>query len=198
VFEKPVTLEYFRPGVEIELREVWDGRTWEIRRGVVVRDNAEVVAVFTAGSTPAVVATDEAGSRLRLPPEEWRMNRVLVPRNRNFLAVHPTGADHSTILIWDDNWQLRCWYINLESPLVRTPAGFEYRDHFLDVVVAPDLSGWKWKDEDELAEAVHRRLVTAAEATRFRAEGERAIEDLLARKPPYDEPWENWRPGAVA
>jgi hypothetical protein len=183
----------FRPGQWIELREVWDGRTWEVRRGFVVRDEAEVVAVYTPPSSPALIAAGPDGERLRLPPAEWEMREAQIPADRGFLAVHPEGAAHSTILIRDGGFDLLCWYINLESPLRRTANGFEYEDHFLDVVVNADMSGWHWKDEDELVEALERHLVTQADVEAFYAEGERAVRRLLAREPPYDAPWEEWQ-----
>jgi hypothetical protein len=37
-------------------------------------------------------------------------------------------------------------------------------------------------------------MFTADEAAEFRAEGERAIEWLLERHPPYDRDWQSWRP----
>ena len=187
----------FEPGEEIDLREVWDGKSWEIRRGVIVRDEPDVVAVYTPGGSPALVATGpEGGERLRLPPPEWVLTESAVPADRHFLAVHPTGAHHSVLGIWNAGWEMLMWYINLESDLVRTETGFEYEDHFLDVIVRPDMSSWHWKDEDELEEALERHLVTALQASEFRAEGERAVERLLARKPPYDARWEDWRPSA--
>jgi hypothetical protein len=51
-----------------------------------------------------------------------------------------------------------------------------------------------WKDEDEPAEAVEIGLITAEQAAEFRAEGERALEWLLSRRPPYDRDWLSWRP----
>ena len=33
--------------------------------------------------------------------------------------------------------------------MARTPIGFDYLDRLLDIEIAPDLSRWKWKDEDE-------------------------------------------------
>ena len=187
----------FEPGEEIDLREVWDGKSWEIRRGVIVRDEADVVAVYTPGGSPALVATrPEGGARLRLPPPEWVLSQSVVPADRHFLAIHPTGANHSVLAIWDAGWRQLMWYINIESDLVRTETGFEYEDHFLDVIVRPDMSSWHWKDEDELEEALEGGLVTRQQAAEFRAEGERAVERLLARREPYDEQWEGWRPMA--
>ena len=56
------------------------------------------------------------------------------------------------------------------------------------------MASWRWKDEDELEEALAAGLVTADDAEAFREEGERALEQLLRREVPYDEPWEDWRP----
>jgi hypothetical protein len=189
-----MTMGKFQTGEHIELREIWDGRIWEVRNAFVVKDEADVIAAYTPPSSLALVAAGPDGARLRLPPHEWDITPTETPPDRSFLAVHPTGTDHSTILIRDGSGRLLCWYINLETALRRTATGFEYTDHFLDVVVEPDLSRWRWKDEDELAEAVYRGLVTPAGASVFYAEGERAVERLLARRPPYNKPWEEWRP----
>jgi len=186
-------LSRFHPGQRIELCEVWNGRTWEVREGIIVRDEPEVIAVYTRPGSSATIAAGPDGVRLRLPPTAWELRQARIP-DRHFLAIHPPGAQHSLLAIWDEQWRLLHWYINLESDLVRTGAGFEYVDHFLDVVVEPDMASWRWKDEDELKEAVAAGLVTTEEAEAFRAEGERALERLLRRAAPYDEPWEDWRP----
>ena len=78
--------------------------------------------------------------------------------------------------------------------MVRTPIGFDYLDRLLDIEISPDLSRWKWKDEDELEEAVARGIVTSQEAHVIRAEGESVIAALDAGHPPFDEPWDRWRP----
>jgi hypothetical protein len=184
----------WRPGDEIEMREVWDGRTWEVRCGFVIEDTPDVVALYTPPSAPAITAVAPDGKRLRLPPPEWAMAEVTVPPNRRFVAVHPWGEEHSVLVIFDGEWKQVCWYINLESNSRRTPLGLEYEEHVLDVVVQPDLSSWRWKDEDEMAEAVQRGLFTEEQAAQYRSDGERALEWLLARRPPYDRPWEEWRP----
>jgi protein associated with RNAse G/E len=87
-----------------------------------------------------------------------------------------------------------CWYINLEQPFRRTPIGFDYMDQTLDIVVEPDMSAWRWKDEDEFEEAQEHGIFTRSQASTIRAEGERALERLLAREPPFDDRWEDWRP----
>ena len=72
--------------------------------------------------------------------------------------------------------------------------GFDYMDHVLDVVVDPDRSAWRWKDEDELKEAVERGSFSPDEALAIRAEAERGLTRLLDREPPFDRDWERWRP----
>jgi predicted RNA-binding protein associated with RNAse of E/G family len=100
------------------------------------------------------------------------------------------------LAIWNGDWQLLHWYINLESDLVRTDAGFEYEDHVLDVIVDADLKSWRWKDEDELEAALERGLFTREQGAAFYAEGERAVAWLIARQAPYHAAWEDWRPRA--
>ena len=88
----------------------------------------------------------------------------------------------------------RGWYVNLEEPWHRTAIGFDSRDNLLDIVIAPDLSSWQWKDEDELAWAVETGRHRLDEAATFCVEGERVIQRLRRREPPFDQPWPDWRP----
>ena len=62
----------------------------------------------------------------------------------------------------------------------------------LDVLIAPDRSSWSWKDEEELEEAVALGMFTHGDAAWFRYWGERAVEHVLLRLPPFDQEWERW------
>jgi hypothetical protein len=110
------------------------------------------------------------------------------------LRLTEPGAAHSVLLLWNESRQFVSWYIDLETPMSRTPLGFDYMDQMLDIAVTPDLSSRRWKDEDELQECVRLGLWDAAQAAAVRAEGELALARLLAREPPLNEPWEHWRP----
>ena len=88
------------------------------------------------------------------------------------------------------------WYVNLEN-YQRTPMGIDYQDHMLDIVIEPDLSAWRWKDEDELAEAVSLGFVSQAQADAIRAEGHRALARLEARSSPFGDGWERWTPDPI-
>ena len=83
-----------------------------------------------------------------------------------------SGEAHSTLLFWEGPERVfDRWYINLQAPFTRTPQGFDFVDHFLDIVVRPDFSDWVWKDEEELKKAASLGLVTPVQAQEIRAEG---------------------------
>jgi len=118
------------------------------------------------------------------PPRDYAWERGPV------LRFERPGASHNLEVLWDLDWNLHGWYVNLQSPVVVHGHFIDTADQALDVLVAPDGS-WAWKDEDELAEGVELGIWTAAEAAEIRAEGERAT----AAKP-WPTGWEDWRPPA--
>ena len=112
---------------------------------------------------------------------------------RPVLTLLPTGAAHSIRLHFEANWDLRFWYVNLQTPVVRTDAGISSSDQVLDIVVTPTFE-WAWKDEEEFGLLVDSRLLLRCEARSIRAEGEQVIARLEAREWPFNEPWPDWRP----
>lgn len=186
-------------GEQIEVTFRIGDRPFLVMPVTVVEDTADRIAHYLAPGTrflrrvmpdglpvPRVVPLDElqeAGSRL--VPAVWRGSHRLV--------VTRPGAAHAVYMKWDESWTFGGWYVNLQEPLKRTPSGFSTRDLFLDLVVNPDLT-WRWKDEDELDLAVTRGRVTADEATAIRAEGERMVAEIEARRFPFDGSLIEWRP----
>lgn len=144
-------------------------------------------ALMNGSPVPRVMPLDElrrVGSRLM--EDEWRgSHRLIVTR---------PGRAHAVYLRWGAaTWEFNGWYVNLQEPLQRTESGFTTEDHFLDILVAPDLT-WQWKDEDELEEAVEVGRVTRAAADTIRLEGERVIDDIEAERFPFDNSLTLWRP----
>lgn len=118
------------------------------------------------------------------PP--WQRGRVVV--------LKQPGSGHAISLFWDDaSGSFDFWYIDLIGPVRRRSFGFDFPDHGLDIVVEPDLSRWRWKDDDELEWSVDRGLYTRTEANALYAEGRRAVEGLIADRPRYEH-WIDWRP----
>jgi len=81
----------------------------------------------------------------------------------------------------------------LQDPVHRVATGFDTGDHVLDLDVGPDLR-WRWKDEDEFAIAQQIGRFTPDQAAAIRAEGERVIADIEARRWPFDGSLLDWRP----
>jgi hypothetical protein len=185
-----------RPGETVALRELWDGRIWSARAAIVVRDDEEARILFTPYDTTVMVAFDEDGHELRIPTDRW----VLRPSRRHARHVlsfaWPTEP-YAILAMWDPHWRFRIWYVNVEEPLRPTPVGFDTNECLLDVVIEPDLSSWRWKDEDELGEAVSLGLFSARQAAAFRRAGERGRRRVIDRAPPFDRDWSGWRPDAA-
>jgi hypothetical protein len=181
------------PGDSIVLRERWGDRIFEARPATVVSDEPHQVALFVRIGASVAVAIGDDGEQLRLPIGTWRLEPREV-RSFSILSFAWPEIPYSVLFLREPDGNPRGWYVNLQTPLVRTPIGFDTVDHALDVLVAADRSSWKWKDEDELAEAVELGLFTPDDAAWFRYWGERGIEHLLLRQPPFDQDWESWLP----
>jgi hypothetical protein len=182
------------------LRYVHDGRVSRVFPVSVVADEPETTQLFIASGTPirARAGLDGAPIARSTPYRErfaqpWRLGDN-VWSGHNVLMLTPARAAHSFWAHWDEEWRFGGWYVNLQEPLRRSRFGFDTADNVLDVVVEPDLSGWRWKDEDELADAVEIGRFTPEEAEELRREGERAIATLEARSWPFDRDWTEWRP----
>jgi len=85
------------------------------------------------------------------------------------------------------------WYINFERPVVRTRSGLDTFDVMIDLVAAPDLSWWRWKDEDEYAEIRRLGVVSDAEYGLIEQARERAAALVETRGGPFAEDWSSWR-----
>lgn len=160
---------------------------WAFPWRVVADDGALFVLYLAPGSEGVWMGRDPDGHYLARwvseePPHArvWRQNHVLSLTRR--------GDAHSIWLFWSEDWTFRGWYVQLQKPFVETPTGLETMDHALDVIVEPD-GAWRWKDEDDLAEAVRLGVFTPDEAAEIRAEGERVIATR-----PWPTGWEDWRP----
>ncbi|WP_239106209.1 DUF402 domain-containing protein [Streptomyces rubrogriseus] len=90
---------------------------------------------------------------------------------------------------------LRNWYVNFERPTVRTGDGFDTFDLTVDLVVAPDLTSWQWKDEDEYAHVRRLGIVTDTEHQAVDAARGQALAMLAERFGPFADAavWSAWR-----
>lgn len=182
-----------QPGDTVVLREVWDGRVWYARPAVVVQDEPNLQIFHVPTNVRCKHPVDPDGTPLRLYADRWD----LVDEDRgdtSILSFAFPDTPYAVMLGYDPDGVLLEHYINLQSPLERSPAGFDTVEHLLDVTIPPDRSSWSWKDEDELGEAVELGLFTEHDAVWFHHWGERAVEHVLLQEPPFDRDWTAWRP----
>lgn len=182
------------PGETIVLREIWHGRVWTARPVTVVEDVPNRLMSYSPHGNRFRVPARPDGSTLRLYAEDWHLVEDEW-RGPSVLSFAFPRIPYAVLLFFGSrSGELEGYYVNLQSPLVRNEVGFDYVEHILDVRIRADRTGWSWKDEDELDEAVERGLFTPHDAERFHRWGERAVERVVRGEPPFDRDWSTWRP----
>lgn len=128
---------------------------------------------------------------------EWQL-ALMTWTGLHVLHLFRPGHAHSVWWMFNPDFTLDGWYVNLEAPPARwcdgNLSGVDTFDHALDLVVSPDRT-WRWKDQDEFLERVgHPAYWTAEQAEQIRAEGERVAADVEAGVFPFDGSWSDFRP----
>ncbi|MFG3306630.1 DUF402 domain-containing protein [Streptomyces wuyuanensis] len=192
--------EHWAPGEQILWRYRGNGSSdVHICRPVtVVGDTDELLAVWMAPGTECVKPVLADGTPVDREP---LATRYTAPRTTvrahwsgtGVLKLARPGDAWSVWLFWEQGWQFRNWYVNLEEPHLRWAGGIDSEDHFLDIAVQPDRS-WYWLDEDEFDQARTAGLMGEDQARLVRAAGLEAVEVISAWGPPYSDGWEDWRP----
>jgi hypothetical protein len=189
----PDSLVRWKAGDTIVMRGVLKGKLWWACPMHVVQDTPELIALYWPVSTPTrspirrPTVEDELYNRIELEERNWTDNDVL--------SLTMPGSAHSIELMWEGGTRkVRCWYVHLQESLRRTKIGFDTMDQMLDIVISPDRSSWRWKDEDEFNEAEAIGVYSHEQLQSIRHEGERVIIKLNANVSPFCDGWENWIP----
>lgn len=106
-------------------------------------------------------------------------------RDTTLLSRYRTAEWFTVSRFFDADGHCGGWYVNFEVPHRRTATGIETFDLLLDLVVEPDLSGHRWKDEDEYAHGRRLGLITEEQHRHV----DRAREEVLARIAERAEPF---------
>ena len=185
----PLVPPPFAPGQPCVLRIIWHGRIWEARPSIVVQDTPRLRAFYMPHGT----VWKDASPDLR-PAERLNKTWALLDTKWAFggtLRLSIPGAAYSVIRLGNVDGSLYAWYVNLEDPLRQTEIGFDYEDSILDAIVSPDLASWRWKDEDELEEAVSAGLVSPEKAAAVHAEGKTVAAAIQSGRSIFNR-WANW------
>ena len=187
---------FFKAGEQVVLREWFGGAVFSARPEIVVQNTADLLALYIPAGTQWKQPGRSSGGRVAIPgllTGDWALFDA-VWTGSDCLRLTIPGAPYSVLVFWtEDHTAVSRWYINLEEPLHRTAVGFDFLDTILDINVAPDLSEWHWKDQDELEDAVAYGLFTPEKARRIAAYGRKALDLLCSGSSPFT-PWATWKP----
>lgn len=186
-------IETFRStGESATLRGVGEKVYWAFPT-IVVQDSPDLIVLYMpAGICGKNVDHKPApnelffANKLKVIDFQWQRTDVL-------MVIVPDDSFSTYIMRDTVTKELDCWYVNLQEPLRRTPIGFDTMDNMLDVVISPDMSTWRWKDDDEFAEAQKIGFYSAEKAREIWAEGERAIELITKERRGFYKKWEKWQ-----
>lgn len=180
---------HWQPGDAITLRYLTrDGRPGMAWPFTVVEDTDDRVALFIpAGATYKRWGRDAAGRRA-LVDGAWRSDvlRLMFP-----------GCGYSIWLFWRESAgvrQLAYYYVNMEEPFRHSEIGFDTNDHMLDIVVEPDLSSWRWKDDAEFEQRIVDGVYSRDFGQSVHRESETVVRRIEEHAPPFDHSWDDWRP----
>jgi hypothetical protein len=181
-----------KPGTQATLRGVGKKVAWAYPT-VVVCDRPDLIGLYL----PAGVFGKNVEKRPS-PGELLTLERINIVNTKwertDVLMLIVPGEAFSTYLMWEAGTKkLTCWYINLQEPIRRTSIGYDTMDLMLDVVVEPDLSAWKWKDEDEFFEAERIGYYSHKQAQDIRSHAEKAIDLLTSKRRSFYMEWEKWQ-----
>jgi hypothetical protein len=178
------------------LRWISDSRISSAYEHYVVEDSGRCIALWQPAETVGRVATGERGGprgRNMVPggwdggyqPHTWTGDGVL--------RVHVPGQPWSTWRwLGPTGWTAHS-YVNLESPWVRTPLGFDTADWILDVIADADGSH-TLKDEDEFFWAIETGKFGAERAVAVERACQEAIAAVTAHAFPFAADWDEWMP----
>lgn len=183
----------FEPGEVIVHRDVYRGRIWYARAEVVAEDANDRVLLYWPPGAEVRAPVGPEGDGLRIPSVPWVLE--LRPWHSFHVLCHWFPGDHHSVwLYWEaDTWRFKGWYVNLQSPFLRTPLGLDATDDILDVEIEPS-GAWAWKDSDELNEAVRAGIITPSAAEKIRREGWRAVQRIEQAREPFIPSLIDWRP----
>jgi hypothetical protein len=167
-----------------------DGRAWLEVPVVVVRDEPSLLASYLA-----------EGTAFQFPEGEWPTANGHHPwhvrerwEGHGVLMLQRPGEAHAIWVFWDGPERtFGGWYVNLQEPFRRTPAGYDTQDLELDIVVALDGS-WEWKDANALDQRIHEGRYTAEQVEATWVEGRRVAAELSAGRHWWDPSWAQWEP----
>ena len=169
-------------GDVIVRREVLRGRPWAAMPAIVVRDEDDLLAIYTSEGAPFAFA-DAAIRHPYVGRSGWE--------GHGTLALQRPSDAYAVLVFWEgDDRRFAGWYVNFQAPYRRTSNGIDTLDHEIDIWI-PDGGPWEWKDADKL---VAGGRFSASEVDEIRAQADAVARDLDAGRRWWSDEWASWEP----
>lgn len=178
-------VDRFEPGQVTLYREIVDRVILDVKPVTVVEDTDDQLLLWLPLGTPSkrpVLLDHVPGTPRRWTDSNWELQDSTWQWAELLIVIHPDQY-RATWVRWSENRDFLGWCVNMQSRLARTPLGFDFRDHQMDLTVEPDR-WYQWKDQAELDICVEDGRLQPQEAESIREEGDRAIEEI-ERKVPF-------------
>jgi hypothetical protein len=170
-------------GDELLLRYRYRDGSWQAALPLrVVEDTPARVVGWLAEGTDIMYWALADGADPRSVPLEERFTGELTTARRTWegggiLRVILAGRPFQVLHFWGASGDFAGWYVNFETPNVRTGNRIDTVDWHLDLWIEPD-AGARWKDEDEAEAAVAAGHLTAEDVATARATGAVILADF--------------------
>lgn len=191
--------ERFAPGATVVRRHVWNGKVWTAMPYRVIEDGDEYLVVASWPGLRGLVsttwiATFLGGNRHRdrtireLASGSWELGwwawRDTTVRSWYGLDAHFTVRQY-----FDADQRPLAWYVDFDLPKRRTRMGIDTFDLMLDLIAEPDLSSFRWKDEDEYQQGRRLGLIDDQVHRRVSAAREEVVALIESRRGPFTHDW---------
>ena len=182
----------FDQGDAVMYRELWGGRVMTAIPLRVVADEEQGTVLYLAAGTRFRAGRAPDGGPVR-DLADW----ISVPAQwagGSAIRLVPAECWYCIDVEFDESSDFAGYYVNFQTPVVRTPTGFDTVDLVLDLMVSPDGSD-QLKDVEDFQTAIAAGHITAAVADAVGREVERLRRVIAGKGYPDDAAqWVGWRP----
>jgi hypothetical protein len=189
----------WEPGDTVIWREKFRDRIWHAHTAISVKDSPDETAlVFLPGSEgmgPAdwVDGKVEGFRPWNFVDELWKLKNYSWKTFRTLFVLEPQKY-YTTVFYWNaGSNQFLQYYINFQTPFIRSHSGIDTRDLELDLIVNPDLS-YEWKDLDKYQKGIQSGVILPEWIPGIESAKVEIFDKLTKHQYPFDGSWLNWRP----
>jgi len=160
---------------------------------IVVQDSSELIALYMPAGVLGKDTTHKPTPQEILSVDEIQIADCTWNRTDVLFLMVPGEAFSTYVMRETGTKLLDCWYVNLQEPIQRTSIRFDTMDNMLDIVISPDMSQWKWKDDDEFTAAQAFGIYSEEKASEIWTAGEEAVRLITSERRSMYERWATWQ-----